>query len=95
MLYTTDKVADVDQPQIEMEIVDKAQRSMGHGDSVSVQKIEIFGRTYHRVANHGDVTWEDENGDRLDHGNAELEIALECGYREKYFDTEKTINGTK
>lgn len=95
MLYASDKVADVDQPQIEMKIVEKSQRPTGHGDSVGVEKIKIFGQTYHRVANHGDVKWEDENGNRLDHKNLELETALECGYREKFFDTEKTIDGTK
>jgi hypothetical protein len=95
MLYASDKVADVDQPQIEMKIVERSQRPTGHGDSVSVEKIRIFGRTYFRVANHGDITWEDESGGRLDNGNTELELALECGYREKYFATEKTINGTK
>lgn len=95
MIISSDKVSDVYQPQIEMKIVEKSQRPTGHGDSVGVEKIEIFGRTYLRVANHGDISWEDENGSRLDNGNAELELALECGYREKYFATEETIDGTQ
>jgi hypothetical protein len=92
MILSSDKVADADQPQIEMKIANKDHRVVGQGDSVIVEEIEIFGRTYHRVANHGDVTWEDENNGSIDE---ELEMALECGYREKFFDTEKTINGTQ
>lgn len=95
MLYESGKLTDVEQPQIEMEIVGKTQRTTGQGDSISVYEIEIFGRTYHRAVNYENVMWEDEDSERLDHGNPELEIALECAYREKYFDTEETTDGTK
>lgn len=100
MIISGDKVADVDQSQIEMKIVGKSQRPVGHGDSLYVEEIEIFGNTYRRIPNHGNVTWEDENGNRLDRNTepgqsrTELETALECAYREKYFATEKTIDGT-
>lgn len=92
MIVSPARNADVDQPQIEMKIVDRGHRNVGQGDSVSVQKVKISDRVYYRVSNHGDITWEDEDNNRLDHGNTELETALECAYREKFFDTVITTN---
>lgn len=75
-----------------MEIVERGQRTVGQEDNVDVQKIKISDKIYYRISNHGDITWEDAENNRLDHGNTELETALECAYREKFFATTITTD---
>lgn len=87
MILSSERKADTDQPQIEMKIIDTGQRVLGQGDSVSVEKIKLEGNVYYRVSKYGDITWEDEDNNRIDHESIELECALETAYRCKFFNT--------